>query len=88
MAVFRVLKEDNPALANLYLSGLASLRDRHQWLMAAAVEPDKVTLAFYDPTTSSKDRARAVRAFTDRGGEARYTGIPDKDEARSLLGLD
>jgi len=88
MAVFRVFKELAPSLANLYLSGLASLKDRHQWLMAAAVEPDKVTLAFYDPTASSRDRARAVRAFTDRGGEARYIGIPDEHEARRLLGLD
>lgn len=87
MAVFRVLKEKNPALANLYLTGLASIEDRHQWLMAAAVAPDRVTLAFYDPTASSQGRARAVRAFTDKGGKRRYTGIPSEAEVRSELGL-
>lgn len=87
MAVFRVLKDENPALANLYLTGLASIEDRHQWLMAAAVTPERVTLAFYDPTASSQGRARAVRAFTDRGGKKRYLGIPAEAEVRQELGL-
>jgi hypothetical protein len=87
MAVFRVLKEGDPDLTNLYLTGLASVRDRHQWLMAAAVAPDKVTAAFYDPTASSAHRARAVRAFTDADGKRRYTGIPDEAELRRAMGL-
>jgi hypothetical protein len=87
MAVFRALKEDGSGLDNLYLTGLASIIDRHQWLMAAAVEPDKITVAFYDPTASSGDRARAVRAFTDVRGKRRYMGIPGENDIREEMGL-
>ena len=87
MAVFRALKEDVAGLENLYLTGLASIIDRHQWLMAAAIEPDKITIAFYDPTASSGDRARAVRAFTDVRGKRRYMGIPDEGDIREEMGL-
>lgn len=87
MAVFLALKEGAPKLANLYLSGLASDVDRHQWLMAAAVAPEKIVFAFYDPTASSGERARSVRSFTDRSGERRYMGIPSEIELRDELGL-
>jgi hypothetical protein len=88
MAVFQVLKSLNPDLHNLYLASIASPRDSHQWLQAAAVAGDKITFSFYDPTASTAKRARTVGRFKEKRGDQRYLGLPSEAEIRRVMGLE
>jgi hypothetical protein len=80
LGVFRVLKEANPHLRNVYMSSIMSRSDNHAWLQAAYVQPGAAVFAFYDPTGSADNRLATAQTSKDATGTLRYTGIPTTAE--------